>query len=76
MSGINQPISIGAEDPEYYGELLMKTCRPAKLRLPSGELSWPDVFGIHGPQARRLQSLLDVVADVSLYKQGNGGLPF
>ena len=74
MSKINQPISIGTEDPEYYAELFMKASRPANWRLPSNKLSWPDVFGVQNvddPQARRLQSLLDVVADVSLYKQGN-----
>ena len=72
MGGVNEPISTGTEDPEYYARLLMKTSRPASWRLPSDE--WPDVFGIQGvddPHARRLQTLLDVVADISLCQQGN-----
>jgi hypothetical protein len=74
MSGINQPISIGTEDPEYYAELLCKTSRRANRRLPSDERSCPDVPGIQdvdGPLAQRLQTLLDAVADISLCQRGN-----
>jgi len=74
MSGINQPISIGTEDPEYYAELLRKTPRLANRCLPSDERSRPDVPGIqnvNGPLAQRLQTLLDVVADISLCQRGN-----
>jgi hypothetical protein len=71
MSGINQPISIGPEDAEYYAELFCKTCcKTPKLAyrclVPSDERSCPqDIDG------RRLQTLLDTVADISLCQQGN-----
>jgi len=71
MSGI---ISIGTEDPEYYAELLRNIPRPANRRLQSNEQSCPDVPGIQGvdgPLVRRLQTLLDVVADISLCQQRN-----
>ncbi|KAF8487750.1 hypothetical protein F5888DRAFT_1911251 [Russula emetica] len=70
MSGINQPISIGTEDPEYYAELF---CKTPNQRLPSddSERPCPDVPGIHGPLTRRLQTLLDAVADISLCQRGN-----
>jgi hypothetical protein len=70
MSGIDQPISIGIEDPEYYAELF---CKPilANRRLPSDERSCPDVPSIQDPLARRLQKLLDAVAHISLCQRGN-----
>jgi len=74
MSGINEPISIGTEEPEYYAELFCKTSRPANRRLPFDEQSCPDVPGIQGvdgPLARRLQTLLDAVAHISLIQRGN-----
>ena len=75
MSKINEPISIGTEDPEYYAELLVKISRPEIWGLPSTKgLFRPDVFSIQdidNPQARRLQALLDVIADISLCQQGN-----
>jgi hypothetical protein len=75
MSEINQPeTSIGPEDPEYYAELLCRTSRPANRRLPFDERPCPDVPGIQDvddPLARRLQTLLDAVADVSLCERGN-----
>jgi hypothetical protein len=58
-------ISIGTEDPEYYAELLCKTCRPPNRHLPSDERPCPDVPGITDTLARRLQTVLDA-----------GGLPF
>jgi hypothetical protein len=72
MSGINQP--IGTEDPEYYAELFCKTRRLADWRLPDDERSCPDIPGIQGVNgllSRRLQSLLDGVADISLCRRGN-----
>jgi hypothetical protein len=74
MSGIDDLISIGIEDPEYYAELLSVTPRDVNRRLLSNEHPCPDVPGIHGvdaPLAERLQTLLDVVADISLCQKGN-----
>jgi hypothetical protein len=74
MSEIYQPISIGTQDPEYYAELFCKISRPADQRLPSDERSCPDVPGIQNvddPLARRLQTLLDAVADISLCQLRN-----
>jgi hypothetical protein len=79
MSGIDQPIFLfGTEDPEYYAELFCKTSRLglAHRRIQSNELFHPDVrvLGIQGvdhPLSRRLQTLLDSVADISLCKRGN-----
>jgi hypothetical protein len=74
MSGINQPISIGTEDPEYYAELFCKTSRLANRRLPSDERSCLDIPGIQSVDdllSRRLQYLLDAVADISLCQRGN-----
>ena len=70
----DDPISIGIEDPEYYAELLSVTPRDANRRLLSNEHPCPDVPGIHGvdsPLAQRLQTLLDVIADISLCRKGN-----
>jgi hypothetical protein len=70
----NQPVSIGTEDPEYYGELFCKTSSPANRRLSSDESSCPDVPSIQNiqdPLARRLQKLLDAVAEISLCQRGN-----
>jgi hypothetical protein len=74
MSGIDELISIGIEDPEYYAELLSMTPRDGNRRLLSNERPCPDIPGIHdvdAPFARRLQTLLDVVADISLCQNGN-----
>ena len=74
MSTTNQPISIGTEDPEYYTELLMKTSRLANQHLPSDEQSCPSlpiIQNINGPPTQHLQTLLDVVADISLCQQRN-----
>ena len=76
MSGTDQLISIDAEDPRYYADLLHKIPRPANRCLPSDGRSRPDVPG-HGIQnvdvalSRRLQTLLDTVADISLCQRGN-----
>ena len=60
MPGINQPITVGTADPEFYAELLRKTTRLANTRLPS----------IDGPLTLR-QILLNAVADISLCQRGN-----
>jgi hypothetical protein len=71
MSGIDELISIGIEDPEYYAELLSVTPRDVSGRLLSDERPGPDIPGIHDPIAQRLQTLLDVVAHISLCQKGN-----
>jgi hypothetical protein len=71
---MTEPISLGAQDPEYYAELFCKISRPADRRLPSDERPCPDVPGIQNvddPLARRLQTLLDAVADISLCQLKN-----
>ena len=71
MSWINQ---LSPEDPEYYAELFWKIPRLANRRLPSDERPCPDVPGIQDidpPLSRRLQTLLDAVADISLCQRGN-----
>ena len=65
---------LGIEDPEYYAELLSVTPRDANRCLLSNEHPCPDVPGIHGVDAmlaQLLQTLLDVVADISLCRKGN-----
>jgi hypothetical protein len=73
MSG--QPPFIDANDPEYYTELLRNASRAAGRRLPLDEQRpCPDIPGVQGvdsPLSRRLQTLLDVLADISLYERGN-----
>ena len=74
MSGADQLTLIDAEDPEYYAELLCKIPRPANRRLPSDGRSCPDICGIQKVDvalSRRLQTLLDAVADISLCQRGN-----
>ena len=65
--------NIGTEDPEYYAELFWRTLRLANRRLPSDEHSCPVIPGIQndGFLSRRLQALLDAVADISLCRRGN-----
>ena len=73
MSGINQPnqIFIGTEEPEYYGELFCKIPRLVNRRLQSSSPGVPRA-GIHGGlSSRRLQTVLDAVADISLCQRGN-----
>ena len=61
-------IVIDTEDPEYYAELFCKIPRVENWRIHS---SCPVVPGIDGPLSRRLQTLLDAVADISLCRRGN-----
>ncbi|KAF8324259.1 uncharacterized protein EI90DRAFT_2346388 [Cantharellus anzutake] len=72
MARIDQPILVDTEDPEYYAELLSETC-PNRCLLSNETLcsDIPGVQGVDDPSSRRLQTLLDVVADISLRKQGN-----
>lgn len=73
MSRINHPTSISTDDPEYYAELLNLTPINTNRRLPS-DRSCLDVPGIHDmddPLAKRLQTLLNAVANISLCQKGN-----
>ena len=73
MSWINQPnqIFINTEDPEYYAELFCKIPRVANRRVQSPYPGVPGIQGVDGPLSRRLQTLLDAVADISLCGRGN-----
>jgi hypothetical protein len=62
MSELNRPKFIGTEDPEDYAELFCE----ANRRPPSDEQSPPG-----DPRERRLQTVLDAVADISLCQRGN-----
>ena len=73
MSGTVELRSIDAEGPEYYAELLCMIPRRAN-RLPSDGQSYPDVPGMQDIDfalTRRLQTLLDAVANISLCQRGN-----
>jgi hypothetical protein len=79
MSG-QQPISIDAKDPEYYAELLnnaeglkKKLSRLDIRQIPPNEPcpDIPSIQDVDSPLARRLQTLLDVLADISLCHRGN-----
>ena len=64
MPGTDQLISIDAEDQKYYAELLCKIARPANRRLPSDGQSG-SIQDVDVALTRRLQTLLDAVADIS-----------
>ena len=73
---MSEPIPFGTDYPEYYAELLMKTARPADRHVPSDKQPCPIIPGIppeavDGPLSQRLQTLLDVIADISLCRRGN-----
>ena len=68
MSGTDQLISIDAEDPKYYADLLRKIPRPSNWRLPSDV---PDIQDVSVAHSWRLQTLLDAVAEISLCQRGN-----
>jgi hypothetical protein len=71
LSGIDQLL---IEEPEFYADLLCKIPRPANRRLLPDGRSCPDILGIQNFDAalsRRLQALLDAVADISLRRRGN-----
>ena len=70
MSGTDQLISIDAEDPKYYADLLRKIPRPADQRLPSDEQSG-SIHDVDFALTRHLQTLLDAVADISHCQRGN-----
>jgi hypothetical protein len=69
------PPPIDANDPEYYTELLTYCDRsePEPLRLPLNKRQTRrDIVGVQAVDAelsRRLHTLLDAIADISLYEQ-------
>ena len=74
MSNTSEPLSIGTEDPVYYAELLKGIASLVDQRLPFDERSCPRIPGIQrvdDPLARRLQTLLDDIAGISLCRKGN-----
>lgn len=68
------PPLIDANHPEYYAKLLSNGRRTEPRRLPPDEQQLcPDMPGIQGNDSalsQRLQTLLDVLADISLYQRG------
>ena len=70
MSGTDQLISIDAEDPKYYADLLRKIPRPANRRLLSDGQSG-SIQNVDFALTPRLQTLLDTIADISLCRRGN-----
>ena len=64
-------IAINTEDPEYYAELFCKIPRVANWRIHSSCPVVPGIQGFDDPLGRRLQTLLDAVADISLCQRGN-----
>jgi hypothetical protein len=65
-----QPPFIDANHPEYYTELLSNGVRtertdPRRL-LPDEQHTCPAIPGVDDALSRRLQTLLDVLADISL----------
>lgn len=74
MSRINHPISIGTDNPEYYTELLnLTSCQSCDTNQhPLSNQSSLDVYGIHHDLVtKRLQTLLNAVANISLSQKGN-----
>ena len=75
MSNTIPILSIGPSDPAYYADLLHNTTSlvDRRLRIPSDE-SCPtisDIKGIENKLTRRLQTLLDDIASISLCQRGN-----
>src|SRR5229473_1616328 len=71
---MSEIITFGTEAPEYYAELFWKTIRPADRRVQSDKQPCSNLPGIplvDGPLSKRLQTLLDVIADISLCRRGN-----
>ena len=70
-------LSIGPENPAYYTDLLQDTASLVDQRLPSHEQPCPTIPGIQGIQGiddtltRRLQTLLDDIASISLCERRN-----
>ena len=61
------------DDPEYYAELLKKKSRPANRRQPSYQRSCRNIRGIQNIDdelGKRLQTLLDVLANASICQHG------
>ncbi len=62
------------DDPEYYAELLQKSSRPADRRQQTNQQSCGNIPGIQNVDdelSKRLRTLLDVIADISICEHGN-----
>src|SRR5216683_5643026 len=62
------------DDPEYYAELLQKSSRPADRRQPANQQSCgniPAIQNVDDELSKRLRTLLDVIADISICEHGN-----
>jgi hypothetical protein len=62
------------DHPEYYAELLQRLSRHADRRQQTNQQSYGNIPGIQNVDdelSKRLQTLLDVIADISIYEHGN-----
>ncbi len=62
------------DDPEYYAELLQKSSRPADRRQPANQQSCgniPAIQNVNDELSKRLRTLFDVIADISICEHGN-----
>jgi hypothetical protein len=62
------------DHPEYYAELLQKSSRPDHRRPETNQRSCANIPGIQNVDdelSKRLQTLLDVIADISIRERGN-----
>jgi hypothetical protein len=63
-------------DPEYYAELLQKSSRPADWQQRTNQQCYGNIPGIQNvddelSKRKRLPTLLDVIAEISITKRGN-----
>ena len=74
MSSASELLLIGTEDPVYYAELLKEIPSHIDRRLPFDERSCSrisEVRGVGDTLSRRLQTILDDIATISLCEKGN-----
>ena len=62
-----------SDDPEYYAELLHKSCRPTDRRQQTNQQACGNILiqNIDDELSKLLQTLLDVIADISIREHGN-----
>jgi hypothetical protein len=62
------------DHPEYYAELLQRLSRHADRRQQTNQQSYGNIPGIQNVDdelSKRLPTLLDVIADISICEHGN-----
>ena len=62
------------DHPEYYAELLQKSSRPDNRRPETNQQSCvniPGIQNVHDELSKRLPTLLNVIADISIRERGN-----